>query len=90
MTELIVALRNLANAPKNGKFIDEECGGESDSLFKISLNFFGAPGFSMVCETHGYKYRQRQFSAAKERRGQHTYRTRDTLVEDVKLYVAKW
>jgi len=39
MTKLIVALRNFANAPKNGKFIDEECGSESDSLFQISLTF---------------------------------------------------
>ena len=55
MTKLIFALRNFANAPKNGKFFDENCGGESDNLFQIACNYFCVPGFTMACETHWYK-----------------------------------
>jgi len=49
MTKLIVALRNFANAPKNGKFVDEKCDVESDSLFQIACNYFSAPGFALTC-----------------------------------------
>jgi len=49
MTKLIVALHNFANAPKNGKFVDEKCDGESDSLFQMACKYFCAPSFALAC-----------------------------------------